>query len=126
MNRLPLLLVGGAQVGPFVQQQLHHLHQFNTETLQPPVLDGGINSGRVKELKTHLLKPALSCVVQGSSAGAVRHVQVAQMGQQRFGAAGGAVGSCHVQRRLPELVSCVCLCSAPQQQAYDPLFARKQ
>lgn len=40
MNRLPLLLVHGTQVGPFVQQQLHHLHVFNTETLQLPGFDG--------------------------------------------------------------------------------------
>lgn len=45
MNRLPLLLVHGAQVGPFVQQQLHHLHEFNTETLQPPALDGAAGGG---------------------------------------------------------------------------------
>lgn len=28
MNRLSLLLVHGTQVGPFVQQQLHHLRDF--------------------------------------------------------------------------------------------------
>lgn len=33
MNRLSLLLVHGTQVGPFVQQQLHHLRDFNPETL---------------------------------------------------------------------------------------------
>lgn len=32
MDGLPLLLVRGTQVGPFVQQQLHHLHQFNTDS----------------------------------------------------------------------------------------------
>lgn len=64
--------------------------------------------------------------MQGSAAGAVCHVQVAQMGQQSLSAAGGAVGGRHVQRRLPELVSCVCLCSAPQQQTYDPLVSRKK
>lgn len=64
--------------------------------------------------------------MQGSSAGAVCHVQVAQVGQQRFGAAGGAVGRRHVQRRLPELVPRVGLCSAPQQQTHDPLFVRRQ
>lgn len=116
MNRLPLLLVHGTQVGPFVQQQLHHLHQFNRDSSA-----ARFKQREVKEPETHLLEPALSRVVQGSPAGAVCHVQVAQMGQQRFGAAGGAVGSRHVQRRLPELVPSVRLCSAPQQQTYDPL-----
>lgn len=85
-----------------------------------------VGGGKLKKKKTHLLKATLSCVVQGSSAGAVCHVQVAQMGQQGFGAARGAVGSGHVQRRLPELVSYTCLCPAPQQQSYGPLFDRKQ
>lgn len=71
--------------------------------------------------RPHLLEPALSCVVQGSPAGAVGHVQVAQLGQQGLGAARGTVGGGHVQRRLPELVSCVRLRSAPQQQTHRPL-----
>lgn len=79
-----------------------------------------------RRLSSHLLEPALSSVVQGGSAGAVRHVQVAQVGEQGLGAARGTVGSGHVQRRLPELVSCVGLCPAPQQQPHGPLEQRKQ
>lgn len=122
MNGLPLLLVHGTQVGPFVQQQLHHLG--STETPQRRRFKQRRWGGGVEEpnKQTHLLEPALGRVVQGGSAGAVRHVQVAQMGQQRLGAAGGAVGGRHVQRRLPELVPCVRLRPAPQQQTYDPLW----
>lgn len=72
-------------------------------------------------LKPHLLKPTLSSMVQGSSAGAICHVQVAQMGEQGLGAACSTVGSSHMQWRLPELVSCICLCAAPQQQPHCPL-----
>lgn len=77
-------------------------------------------------LKPHLLKPTLSRVVQGSSAGAICHVQVAQMGQQGLCAACGTVGSSHMQWGLPKLVSCICLCSTPQQQAHCPLGRRQQ
>lgn len=70
---------------------------------------------------TCLLEPALSCVVQGRSASAICHVQVAQLGQQGLCAASGPVGSSHMQRCLPELVSRICLCSAPQQQTHCPL-----
>lgn len=77
-------------------------------------------------LKPHLLKPTLSCVVQGSSAGAIRHVQVAQMGQQGLCTACGTVGSGHMQWGLPKLVPCVCLCSTPQQQTHCPLGRRQQ
>lgn len=65
-------------------------------------------------------------MVQGSSASAICHVQVAQMGEQGLGAARGTVGSGHVQWCLPELVSCVRLCSAPQQQPDCPLEQMKQ
>lgn len=75
--------------------------------------------------KAYLLEPTLSCMVQGSSAGAVCYVQVAQMGEEGLCTAGGTVGRRHVQRRLPELVSCICLSSSPQQQAHCPLEWKK-
>lgn len=64
-----------------------------------------------KSFKSHLQEPTLSCMVQGGSAGAVRHVQVAQLGQQGLCTTCGTVGSGHMQWGLPEFVSCVCICS---------------
>lgn len=65
-------------------------------------------------------------MVQGSPATAICHVHVAQLGQQGLCAARGTVGSSHMQRRLPELVTCICVSSAPQQQTHCPLGRGKQ
>lgn len=62
----------------------------------------------------YLLEPTLSCMVQSSSAGAICHVQVAQLGEQSLCATRGTIGSSHMQWCLPELVPCICLCPAPQ------------
>lgn len=64
---------------------------------------------KTKSFKSHLQEPTLSRMVQGSSAGAVCHVQVAQLGQQGFRTSCGTVGSSHMQWGLPEFVSCVCI-----------------
>jgi hypothetical protein len=62
----------------------------------------------------HLHVSALSSVVQGGSASAVCHVQIAQLGEQGLCTARGSIGSCNMQWSLPELVSCIGLCSLPQ------------
>lgn len=46
-------------------------------------------------------------VVQGSSPATVRHVHAAQQWDDELGATQGLIGSCHVKRSLPVLVTCI-------------------
>lgn len=64
---------------------------------------------------------AVCSMVQSRSAGAVRHIQAAQLGDESLSASCGPVGRSHVQRRLPEFIPGIDLRILSQQQPHGLL-----
>lgn len=104
MQRPSILLIKGIYVGSFIEQEVHHLTERKKSWRRTSCLAAGREDPAIGT------NPYLSVAVEGSvmqrgATAAVRHVDAAQQRDDHLGTAQGIVGCCHVQRRLPVLVS---------------------
>lgn len=103
VQRPSILLVKGIDVGSFIEQEVHHLTGRHRAGGELHAWHG------LEDAATDRI-PYLSVAVEGgvmqrSASAAVRHVDAAQERDDHLGTAQSVVGCCHVQRRLPVLVS---------------------